>query len=94
MLSLVMKLIMIYYGVGGERNVSCGFKRGEKATIMDLSKVNGIVKRRLLDFGIMEGEEILLKNRMPFRGPFVLDHSGQCLGIRYREAAHIGIEQV
>ena len=68
-------------------------KRGEKATIKDLSKVNKIVKRRLLDLGIMEGEEILLKNRMPFRGPFMLDHSGQCLGIRYQEAAQIEIKR-
>lgn len=67
-------------------------KQGKRATIIDLSKVNDIVKRRLLDLGIMEGEEILLKNRMPFRGPFMLNHSGQCLGIRYQEAAQIGIE--
>ena len=67
-------------------------KRGERATIIDLSKVNNVVKRRLLDLGIMEGEEILLKNRMPFRGPFMLDYSGQCLGIRYQEAAQIVVE--
>ena len=69
-------------------------KRGERAIIIDLSKVNDIVKRRLLDLGIMEGEEILLKNRMPFRGPFMLDYSGQCLGIRYQEAAQIVIDPV
>ena len=77
----------------GNRVLLFELKRGEKATIIDLSKVNKFVKRRLLDLGIMEGEEILLKNRLPFRGPFMLDHSGQCLGIRYQEAAQIEIER-
>jgi ferrous iron transport protein A len=77
----------------GKKLLLFELKRGEKATILDLSKVNEIVKRRLLDLGIMEGEDILLKDRLPFRGPFMLNHSGQCLGIRYQEAAQIEIKR-
>ena len=65
---------------------------GEKAVIINLSNLNRYVKRRLLDFGILEGEEIVLKNRMPFHGPFMLEHNGQILGIRYKEASLIEIE--
>ncbi|WP_102691310.1 FeoA family protein [Rummeliibacillus pycnus] len=68
-------------------------KLGEKAVIKNLSNLNRYVKRRLLDLGILEGEEIMLKNRMPFHGPFMLEHNGQILGIRYKEATLIEIEQ-
>ncbi|KMY54216.1 iron transporter FeoA [Bacillus sp. FJAT-27231] len=68
--------------------------RGEKAKIVDLSKVNDMVKRRLLDLGVMEGMEIQLKERMPFKGPFMLNHSGQCLGIRHQEAVQIEIKRL
>ncbi|MBO2534947.1 MULTISPECIES: FeoA family protein [Rummeliibacillus] len=65
---------------------------GEKATIVNLSSLNRYIKRRLLDLGILEGEEVLLKNRMPFHGPFMIEHNGQILGIRYREALQIEIK--
>ncbi|MGG0656662.1 FeoA family protein [Rummeliibacillus pycnus] len=67
-------------------------KLGKKAVIINLSNLNKYVKRRLLDLGILEGEEVMLKNRMPFHGPFMLEHNGQILGIRYQEAALIEIE--
>lgn len=65
---------------------------GDKAIIANLSSLNRYVKRRLLDFGIIEGEEVLLKNRLPFHGPFMIEHKGQVLGIRYKEALQIEIE--
>ena len=65
---------------------------GEKAIIVNLSSLNRYIKRRLLDLGILEGEEVLLKNRMPFHGPFMIEHNGQILGIRYREALQIEIK--
>ncbi|MGC8229183.1 FeoA family protein [Pseudobacillus badius] len=68
--------------------------RGEKAKIVDLFNIDQMVKRRLLDFGIMEGIEVQLKQRMPFKGPFMLDYCGQCLGIRHQEAARIEIKRV
>ncbi|WLR51192.1 FeoA family protein [Bacillus tianshenii] len=69
-------------------------KHGEKAKITDLSTVSELVKRRLMDLGIMEGSEICLKCRMPFRGPYMLDNCGQCLGIRHQEATSISVERV
>ena len=68
-------------------------KLGESAIIVNLSTLNKYIKRRLLDFGILEGEEVLLKNRMPFHGPFMIEHNGQMLGIRYKEAMQIEIER-
>lgn len=67
-------------------------KLGEKAIIQNLSSLNKFVKRRLLDFGILEGEEVMIKNRMPFHGPFMVEHNGQVFGIRYKEASLIEID--
>lgn len=67
---------------------------GQRAVIIQLSNLNNFVKRRLQDFGILEGDEVLLKNRLPFHGPFMLEHNGQTLGIRYKEATLIEIKPV
>lgn len=69
-------------------------KFGEKAKVIDLSAVSKLVKRRLMDLGIMEGTEIYLKCRMPFRGPYMLDNGGQSIGIRHQEASSIRVERV
>lgn len=69
-------------------------KLGEKAIIRDISCVNYLVKRRLLDFGITEGSEVSMKCKMPFGGPFMLECCGQCVGIRRSEANFIKVEKV
>jgi ferrous iron transport protein A len=69
-------------------------RKGEKGKIIDLSQVNTLVKRRLLDFGITEGSEVFVKNTMPFGGPLMLESSGQCVGIRKQEALRIEVEKL
>jgi ferrous iron transport protein A len=69
-------------------------RKGEKGKIIDLSQVNRLVKRRLLDLGITEGSEVSVKNTMPFGGPLMLESSGQCIGIRKREALRIEVERI
>ncbi len=69
-------------------------KAGEKAIIKDISAVNKLVKRRLLDFGITEGTEICMKCKMPFGGPFMLECYGQCVGIRRSDASDIKVERI
>ena len=69
-------------------------KIGEKGRIISLTKVDRLVKRRLLDLGITEGSEVSVKGIMPFGGPLMLDSSGQCIGIRKREALQIEVERI
>ena len=40
-------------------------KNGEKGKIINLSRVDRLVKRRLLDLGITEGSEVCIKGIMP-----------------------------
>lgn len=68
--------------------------KGEKAKIIDLSGVSSLVKRRLLDMGIMDGSIICLKCNMPFGGPLMIENSGQYLGIRKSEVRKIRVERV
>ncbi|WP_394233277.1 ferrous iron transport protein A [Niallia oryzisoli] len=69
-------------------------KIGEKGKIADLSKADRLVRRRLLDLGITEGTEVMIKGIMPFGGPFMLESYGQCVGIRRREALLIKVERI
>jgi len=68
-------------------------KTGEKAVIKDISNVNYLVRRRLLDLGITEGTEICLKCKMPFGGPYMLECGGRCVGIRRCDANDIKVER-
>lgn len=65
---------------------------GEKVRITDLAEVNQIVRRRLIDLGIMEGAVISLKKMLPFGGPYTIEASGQRIAIRRREAMQIWVE--
>lgn len=69
-------------------------KEGEKCKIIDLSGASQLVQRRLLDLGIMEGSEICIKCVMPFGGPYLLESSGQSVGIRRKEACLIGVQKL
>ncbi|MCQ6273379.1 ferrous iron transport protein A [Bacillus sp. V3B] len=52
-------------------------KIGEKGKIIDLSQADRLVRRRLLDLGIIEGTEVCVKGIMPFGGPLMLESSDQ-----------------
>jgi ferrous iron transport protein A len=66
-------------------------KQGTKAIVSDITKLNDLVKQRLIDMGLVEGEEICLKCTMPFGGPVMVEVCGQCLSLRRKEAACIGV---
>lgn len=68
-------------------------KQGEKAYIANMMEVDDIVRRRLIDFGIMKGCEITVKKVLLFGGPIAIEASGQCLGIRRRDAMRIQVEK-
>jgi ferrous iron transport protein A len=69
-------------------------KPGDKGRITDITQADQLVRRRLLDLGIMEGSEICLKCIMPFGGPLMVESLGQCVGIRRKEACRIRVERV
>ncbi|WP_338753200.1 FeoA family protein [Bacillus sp. FJAT-52991] len=68
-------------------------KKGQKAVIDDFSTLQETMRRRLMDMGISEGTEICLKYQMPFGGPCMIESSGQCVGIRKKEAALIQVKE-
>ncbi|WKB37030.1 FeoA family protein [Terrilactibacillus sp. S3-3] len=67
-------------------------KPGTHGIITDLSKIDRLIRRRLLDLGVVEGERVQYKSAMPFGGPYMLEICGQCIGIRRKEAMHISVE--
>jgi ferrous iron transport protein A len=69
-------------------------KTGEKGVISNISKADALVRRRLLDLGIMEGSEVCIKCVMPFGGPYLIEYCGQCVGIRRKEANRIEVERL
>lgn len=69
-------------------------KEGEKAKILDTSRIDCLVRRRLLDLGITEGVEVCIKCFMPFGGPVMVESCGQCIGIRRKEAIQIEVERL
>ncbi|MCK6255782.1 ferrous iron transport protein A [Fictibacillus sp. WQ 8-8] len=66
-------------------------RAGGKAKIINTELVNTLVRRRLLDLGIMEGTEIIIKRILPFGGPFAVEAGGQWVGIRRSEAKMIQV---
>lgn len=67
-------------------------KPGSKGIITDLSSIDQSIQRRLLDLGVLEGREVCYKCGLPFGGPCMLEVSGQCIGIRKKEAMRIQME--
>lgn len=61
--------------------------------IINMEQVSPVVRRRLLDLGIMEGSMVRVKRRLPFKGPCMIEASGQWVGIRRKEAEWIRVEQ-
>lgn len=78
----------------GDKYMLVQLKTGEKGIISDISKADALVRRRLLDLGIMEGSLVCIKCIMPFGGPYMLEYCGQCVGIRRKEAYHIEVERL
>ncbi|MDO7907978.1 FeoA domain-containing protein [Paenibacillus sp. JX-17] len=62
--------------------------------VMDLERVNDLVRHRLYDMGIMEGTMICLRKKLPFGGPCTIETNGQWIAIRHKEAQGIQVEAV
>lgn len=67
---------------------------GIKVRIKNITQMNELVQRRLLDLGIMEGSIIKIKRILPLGGPIAIEAKGQLIGIRRREAKMIRVESL
>ncbi len=67
---------------------------GRKARILDTARVSEMVRRRLIDLGIMEGSEVCVKRILPLGGPITMEAGGQLIGIRRKEAGMIEVSDV
>ena len=64
----------------GERCVVCGME------------IEGAMRRRLLDLGVVEGNEILCVGKSPMRDPAAYLIGGAVVAIRRRDAARICVK--
>lgn len=69
-------------------------KQGELYRIRNLSKLNGIVRKRLLDLGVIEGVEVAYLHTMPFGGPYILEVCGQKISLRKKDVHFIEVEEL
>lgn len=67
---------------------------GKKATIVKADQAGELLSRRLIDFGVTEGAEILVIKKLPFGGPIAIEFNGQMIGLRRKDASRIEVEAV
>lgn len=66
-------------------------KRGEQATITDVSSVH--IPLKLLEMGCLPGNSVKLLQLAPFKDPMYLNINGTHLAIRKETAIHILIQK-
>lgn len=67
---------------------------GTKATIVKADQAGDLLSRRLTDFGVTEGSEILVIKKLPFGGPLAIEYNGQLIGLRRKDASRIEVKAV
>lgn len=65
---------------------------GSKVKISSADNAGAILFRRLIDFGVMEGAEVLMVKKLPFGGPLAIEFNGQLIGLRRKDASLIEVE--
>ena len=68
-------------------------KEGQSATIAHVGG-NGILRRRILEMGILKGSEIYVEKYAPLRDPLELIVKGYHVSLRVEEAAQVEVENV
>lgn len=68
-------------------------KQGEKGRITDIGST-GSLKRRLMDMGILFGEEIKIEKIAPLGDPIEVTIKDYNLSLRKTEAAAISVEAI
>ena len=67
-------------------------KRGEKARITSIGAV-GPMKRRLMDMGVLVGEEVTVEKVAPLGDPIEVRIKSYNLSLRKKEAEGIAVER-
>jgi Fe2+ transport system protein FeoA len=68
-------------------------KEGYSATVVRVGG-NGILRRRILEMGILKGAEVYIEKYAPLRDPLELIVKGYHISLRVEEAAKIEVDNV
>jgi len=68
-------------------------KEGRSATVVQVGG-NGILRRRILEMGILKGAEIYIEKYAPLRDPLELIVKGYHVSLRVKEAAPVEVNNV
>ena len=68
-------------------------KEGQSGTIVHVGG-NGILRRRILEMGILKGTQVYVEKYAPLRDPLELIIKGYHVSLRVKEAAEIEVDNV
>ena len=68
-------------------------KEGQTATVVRVGG-NGILRRRILEMGILKGTEVYVEKYAPLRDPVELIVKGYHISLRVEEAAQITVSDI
>jgi Fur family ferric uptake transcriptional regulator len=68
-------------------------KQGQRATIARVGG-SGLLRRRILEMGIIKGAEIYVEKYAPLKDPMELIVKGYHISLRVEEASQIDVENV
>jgi Fur family ferric uptake transcriptional regulator len=68
-------------------------KQGQRATIARVGG-SGLLRRRILEMGILKGAEIYVEKYAPLKDPMELIVKGYHISLRVEEASQIDVENV
>ncbi len=68
-------------------------KEGQSATIVHVGG-NGILRRRILEMGILKGTRIYIEKYAPLKDPLELIVKGYHVSLRVKEAAEVEVDNV
>jgi len=68
-------------------------KEGQRATIARIGG-SGLLRRRILEMGIIKGAEIYVEKYAPLKDPMELIVKGYHISLRVEEASQIDVENV
>ena len=68
-------------------------KEGQSGTIVHVGG-NGILRRRILEMGILKGTQVYIEKYAPLRDPLELIVKGYHVSLRVKEAAEVEVDNV
>ena len=68
-------------------------KEGQSATVVRVGG-NGILRRRILEMGILKGAEVYIEKYAPLRDPLELIVKGYHVSLRVAEATKVEVDNV